>query len=307
FIHEHIERYLTTIHKRYEPWGYFLPILVGGSLPWLSGTLRVLFRGWRRGEPRDQFDAGCFTWCWALTILVFFSFSDSKLIPYIEPAFPALALLIGREMPSWEKGLRWDTRISGAFSAVGLAFLFFVGLERFGSSKKPAYLWAALSPWVAAGLLAVLLGSLAAWFWLRRSRTGPAIGTLGVAWLVAVALWLTGLQGLAPAFSSHDLARKAGTITADVPFYSVDTYYQTVPFYFDRMPTLVKFTGELEFGIDQAPQRWVPTIEEFARRWRADRVAWAVMPPKVFDRLQREQLPMREVARDPQRVLVTKP
>ncbi len=27
FIREHIERYLTTIHKRYEPWWYFLPIL----------------------------------------------------------------------------------------------------------------------------------------------------------------------------------------------------------------------------------------------------------------------------------------
>ena len=308
FIREHIERFLTTIHKRYEPWWYFLPILLAGSLPWLSGLLRALFRGWRRSEPRDRFDPTSFSWCWVVTILVFFSLSDSKLIPYILPAFPALALLIGRELPSWEKGLRWEARISGAFSVLGLAFLLFVGLERFGSSKKPAYLWAALSPWVAVGLLVVLLGALAAWFWLRRSRTGAAIGALGVAWLVAVALWMTGLQGMAPAYSSHEMARKVGgAIPADVPFYSVDTYYQTVPFYFDRTPTLVGYTGELAFGIKQAPQQWVPTIEEFARRWRTDSAAWAVMPPKVFNRLQREQLPMREVARDPQRVLVTKP
>ena len=35
FIHEHFQRYTTTVHQRYQPWYYFIPILLLGILPWL--------------------------------------------------------------------------------------------------------------------------------------------------------------------------------------------------------------------------------------------------------------------------------
>ena len=41
FIHEHFERFLTTGHKRYEPWWWFIPVLAGGMLPWLFNLLNA--------------------------------------------------------------------------------------------------------------------------------------------------------------------------------------------------------------------------------------------------------------------------
>ena len=35
FVHEHFARFLTKVHKREEPWWYFLSLLAIGALPWL--------------------------------------------------------------------------------------------------------------------------------------------------------------------------------------------------------------------------------------------------------------------------------
>ena len=35
FVHEHFERFLTTAHRREEPWWFFWPILFVGFLPWM--------------------------------------------------------------------------------------------------------------------------------------------------------------------------------------------------------------------------------------------------------------------------------
>src|SRR5260221_874127 len=35
FIHEHFTRFLTSEHRRVEPWWFFVPIVVAGFLPWM--------------------------------------------------------------------------------------------------------------------------------------------------------------------------------------------------------------------------------------------------------------------------------
>ena len=46
-----------------------------------------------RGARRGGFDAARLLWIWCVFVLIFFSISDSKLITYILPVIPALALL----------------------------------------------------------------------------------------------------------------------------------------------------------------------------------------------------------------------
>jgi 4-amino-4-deoxy-L-arabinose transferase-like glycosyltransferase len=45
---------------------------------------------------RGQFDAGCALAVWCVFLFIFFSLSNAKLIPYILPIVPALALLRAR-------------------------------------------------------------------------------------------------------------------------------------------------------------------------------------------------------------------
>jgi 4-amino-4-deoxy-L-arabinose transferase-like glycosyltransferase len=95
FIHEHFERFLTKEHDRYQPAWYFLPVLLLGMVPWIVALVPALRSAWRRAAPPAGFDAQRFLLLWCAVVFVFFSASDSKLVPYILPLFPALAPLIG--------------------------------------------------------------------------------------------------------------------------------------------------------------------------------------------------------------------
>ncbi|MFZ5540936.1 MAG: phospholipid carrier-dependent glycosyltransferase, partial [Pseudomonadota bacterium] len=93
FWHEHVERFLTRVHGRYEPWWYFVPVLAGGLLPWTLLAPRALVLGARR-ESGARFQPARVLWLWTVVIFVFFSASSSKLASYILPLFPALAVLL---------------------------------------------------------------------------------------------------------------------------------------------------------------------------------------------------------------------
>ncbi|QEM66831.1 glycosyltransferase family 39 protein [Geobacter sp. FeAm09] len=95
FIHEHLERFLTTAHGRYQPFWFFVPILLLTMFPWSLYGVRAIARAWaeRRSPNGERLS---FLLAWAVFVFLFFSASHSKLIPYILPMFPPLALLTGK-------------------------------------------------------------------------------------------------------------------------------------------------------------------------------------------------------------------
>jgi 4-amino-4-deoxy-L-arabinose transferase-like glycosyltransferase len=99
FVERHLLGYTTAsqIHG-HRPWWYYLPILTGGSLPWLpfvvlarSGSSRRVPGG--TGEQGSVAEATRAGWTWLLTGLVFLSLAGSKLVTYVLPLCPAVALL----------------------------------------------------------------------------------------------------------------------------------------------------------------------------------------------------------------------
>ncbi len=99
FIHEHFERFLTKVHGRYQPPWFFIPILIGVMLPWSFFIPTAIARIWQERKQTGA-DNRLFLLLWAAVIFVFFSISDSKLIPYILPVYPAVALLLGSTFAS---------------------------------------------------------------------------------------------------------------------------------------------------------------------------------------------------------------
>ena len=93
FIHEHFERFLTKDHGRFQPWWYFLPVLALGAVPWTLALPGALASAARR-RPLLAFQPQRFLLAWCVLVFVFFSISDSKLLAYILPIFPALAILL---------------------------------------------------------------------------------------------------------------------------------------------------------------------------------------------------------------------
>jgi 4-amino-4-deoxy-L-arabinose transferase-like glycosyltransferase len=79
-------------HKS-TPFWFYLPIVVAGLVPW-THYLTLAFR--RFGQATDSHEKRALTylWLWAGFVVLFFSFSGTKLPHYILPAFPAFALLL---------------------------------------------------------------------------------------------------------------------------------------------------------------------------------------------------------------------
>ena len=104
------------------------------------------------------------------------------------------------------------------------------------------------------------------------------------------------------------VARMAAELTPDTPIFAVNIYEQSIPFYLRHTLTLVAYADEMQFGVDQEPQLWIPKREDFVHRWNELRTegkkALAIVHPDAYAELQKEGVPMRVISRDPRRVIV---
>lgn len=91
FVVEHFLRYTTKMHYRYQPAWFFIPIIFAGMIPWIGFSIASLKNLVKRSFEKNS--ENIFLACWIFGIFGFFSFSHSKLIPYILPIVPPLALL----------------------------------------------------------------------------------------------------------------------------------------------------------------------------------------------------------------------
>jgi|SRR5215469_4408507 len=309
FIHEHFQRFLTTVHHRVEPWYFFIPILLFGLFCFLPQFLRAVARLFRRGTyvtATGRFNPLLFLWLWCGFIFLFFSLSDSKLGSYILPIFPALALLVGRELTE----LR---RRDAMWSALLCILLALVALWQAPELQKrseglPLELYEAFLPWLAGGVVLVLAFSLAGFLLAYFNRVAAALGLLAAGLFLGTQAMAHGAQGLSPVYSQRSLADQIAPYNdPSVPFYSLQDYPQSLPFYLNRTLVVVAYQGELEFENDQQAGKWLSDLDAFASQWRAEKRALAVMPPETYDELVKQGLPMTVIGRDPQHVAVRKP
>ena len=89
FVERHLQGYLTATQRHAgRPFWYYVPILVGGALPW-TPYLFVAAASARQHALRIA------VWSWFAIGLVFLSIGESKLVTYALPLFPALAIVAG--------------------------------------------------------------------------------------------------------------------------------------------------------------------------------------------------------------------
>lgn len=306
FIHEHVERFLTEAHGRAEPGWYFLPVLAAGALPWTLVMLHAAGTAWRR-TTTTPFQPKRFLLAWAATVFLFFSASGSKLPSYILPLLPALALLAGELLPRLERGALLRHLAVMPLPALALLALL-PRLAADANAETPPAMLSAYAAWLAGAAFLWLAGALAALWLAWRSRALAAVFVLSAAVFLAGQGMLLGHERLGRANSAHYIAGQvAPLLRPEVPFYSVGTYEQTLPFYLRRTVTLVAYRDEMGFGLDREPEKGIPTVEAFAARWRADRDAFALMQRGTYRQLADAGLPMRIVAEDPRRIIVRKP
>jgi 4-amino-4-deoxy-L-arabinose transferase-like glycosyltransferase len=309
FIHEHLQRFTEDAHSRTGPIYYFVPLLLIGLLPWALQLPGALMQSWN--ERRREFSAGWLLVCWFVVIFAFFSVSHSKLPGYIIPVFPALALIIGNRLDRLlghtnSMALPWKLQTLG-FAILGLIGFFF--LDAIGKQARPDEIesYAQYTYWVVAALIALVGFSVyAAW---QSKRNGiQSIVSFACGFFLCAIIAGTGHETLGRAVSGIDLVERVkASIPEKVNFYSVRLLDHTVPFYLGRTMIMVESPDELEFGVKQEPELWMPSLDAFIARWQGDQTAYALMVPEQFDALKAQEFPMQEVDRDSRRVIVKHP
>lgn len=89
FINQQFLRYSAIGIGHYKPNWYFIPCLFVGFFPWIIFLFIAFF------SQKKPAKYGYFLLLWTSVIFIFFSLSKSKLIPYILPVIPPLALYVG--------------------------------------------------------------------------------------------------------------------------------------------------------------------------------------------------------------------
>jgi 4-amino-4-deoxy-L-arabinose transferase-like glycosyltransferase len=288
FIHEHVQRYLTKAHGRYQPAWYFIPVLIAGLLPWsafLAQSIRhALPRSWR--ERREN-SAQIFLLLWASIVFLFFSASSSKLIPYILPVLPPLALLIGNYLAGvWERtdppGLR-----AGYILLITLSLIMTTGLMVLPHYRSEIDLHG-LRPHLYA--LSGLLVASTLFIVVRYGRS--EFRRVFLALTVCMAVFLTMANTVMPHIDTRSVKILALELkhrlrpSDEIAAYK--TYYQDLPVYLERRITIVDWTGELIFGTTvEDTKGWMISEAEFWKRWEGPGRVYAVTTRIVFNELNK--------------------
>jgi 4-amino-4-deoxy-L-arabinose transferase-like glycosyltransferase len=305
FVHEHFARYLTKVADREEPWWFFGMVFLIGTVPWTVPALRVIFSGWHDRALKGSFSPTFFLWIWVVFVCVFFSLSDSKLMPYILPAMPALAVLIAM-LPI--ATLRQDFLITAVLTAIvglglGIASFYLPALVP-ESPNRPYFLNLAKPLREVAALLLVS----GVFVWVQGARDATRAGVfLGVGWCLAGLLLMSAATLVAPIYSGFDLAKALPPADRDAPLYSVRTYDQSLTFYLQRTVMLVGYRGELDYGLRRAPNGEIADVDEFLRLWDSQTRAYAVMDKRTFSNFKERGVPMRMVGQNVGQVMVARP
>jgi len=238
-VDRHLRGYATAsqVHSGRPMW-YYLPILLGGGMPWalyLPSLVRELIVRRRQGWRVDDRGACLLLGCWFVGGAVLLSVARSKLVTYIWPIMPPLAilsalpwawLLEGRLAPASRKMLASAFRYSCLAGPLLLPVVVVVA---------SAYLKLSLGVGVWVAIVVVSLAAWAPLYPWSRQRVQPALATGMVSMALQIAMVLTTvLPAAARQTTARDLAayfNATGRVPAEVVV--LDERIGSLVFYLD--------------------------------------------------------------------------
>lgn len=172
FIADNLERFATTRYNDVRAVWYYVPILLGGLMPW---TIFIAVLPWRplrdvmhRGRRLTDVEWRCLIW--TLAPLLLFTISIGKQPRYILPMLPPMAIMVGVGLANRvnnagdrasSRELRIATLLTAAMFGV-LAVLVYRARVLFVAAY-PALTWTGIVLMVAAGIALAITAARGAW------------------------------------------------------------------------------------------------------------------------------------------------
>lgn len=299
FIQEHFQRYLTKMHDRYEPFWFFIPMIIAGVLPWTAFLPGFFSKRSVLRAPSDELqrDANRYLVIWFAVIFLFFSASDSKLIPYIVPCIPPLAILIAAEIDRMARDGEAHGRpvlalalTAGLFGAALIVYPFTGGYVDWNSAWKA----------VVCAAPALICMPVAAKMLMKK---GKDVCNGACALMLCAVLFICGIQQvygiIAPTRSMKEAAAVVESVRRDGDVVVAwNDIMQGLSFYAKQRVLVVGGEGELAYGASQPEGKgWFVSEDEFKELWKkGDRRYIVVLEDKHGDRAK-DVLPPEEFAK----------
>jgi len=275
FIQEHLLRYATRIHHHFEPFYYYLPIVLLGTLPWCAFLPEALMGVWKGKNGLFGSVEKRFLLTWLGLIFLFFSLSSSKLASYIAPLFPPIALFFGHLFRRYEeereggenrKAVSLLSRMAVMLPALLLAALLLAPLF----PHKYTLAWNDWWPWITFPLLALLLTLFLPDLIRKRTGQGRLLTFYLLFALFLASVALPAARYMAPYKSALPLSR---AIQAHVPkgaaVYQYGISLYGIDFYTGIRTPIVDDVGELRYGAErllpEERERYFLTSDSFFR------------------------------------------
>lgn len=241
FVGDNLERFTTERFNDARPVWFYLPVVLGGLMPWsvylVAFGADALARARRRALRLDDTDWRLLLW--AIMPILFFTASIGKQPRYILPVLPPLAVFVARGIVE-RIGSQRDRLLA---AATWITAIMYAGLAVLFVRMEPLFITAyPLATWIGVCLLGctaiVIAGFAAAWSW----RPLPIVTSLAGAF-VLVSVWFGALAGNRPE-PVEQLARLiASQRSAGEPIGVLDVFTRNLVFY-TRSPQMQLYDVE---------------------------------------------------------------
>ena len=233
-------------------WWYLalLPVLL---FPWFVWP--CLWRGFSQYMRHHLDEGGRFCIAWALPVFVAFSLISGKQVHYLIPLFPAFALLVARVVAG---GRRDEKRGSELALPLLLVAIMGVGLLLVATGNLPVDLISLPAPSLVAGGGALIVVSVAAYFWHRSSpRSLVILGLAGAS--VPALVQLAIAPFIYPAYDVRPIAQAIRQIQGQGGLVAHAGKYHDQYHFFGRLqqPLTAMPVEALSGWLAQHPQAWV--------------------------------------------------
>jgi 4-amino-4-deoxy-L-arabinose transferase-like glycosyltransferase len=322
FIREHFERFTSTVHGRYQPFWFFIPVLAGTMLPWSFFIPGSLGRAWR-DRHHESGRAPLFLLIWTVLIFLFFSKSGSKLVPYMLPIFPPLAILIANRFNMAFEGRGREIKLavillSGTLILLGTAAICYSWLPQatdvittlFPSLSAPLKQFVTHAPAVSTAVGAVigLLFLVQGLLLLGPARRNPArilVVLCICSFLLEILVPQLIMGSIARAESPRELALKARALAGPDSRIVTSGPMQAVSWYTERRVLVTGKLDELEFGSKQGDQSaWFPDRETLLKLWGEQTHLLFILKKREFEGLSPQLIPAAKVVQESGRLVL---
>lgn len=191
-----VTRFLQPEHPEGKLWYYYIPVLLVGFFPWIGFLGQACYGIWQE-RKKLYGDVLIFLFLWVVTVFTFFTLSQTKLVSYILPMYPPLAIIVG-----WYIDKIMTEKRQDAFKKTAVLITFFTIMFEIALIIAGGKIQNDLMPGIGANGIVFTVMLCGVWVSIWRKKYQDFVVSLVISMIgFAIILMTVLLPAIAPVFS----------------------------------------------------------------------------------------------------------